>query len=158
MAAPNINVVVVTGNLTKDPELKSLQSGTSVCKLRLAVNARRKVGDSWEEKANYFDVVVWGKQGEAVATYCMKGKPIAVAGRLDWHEWEAKDGSGKRQAVEIVAESVQFLGGKNDGQQSPGAAPASDVPADTTDLDGAGQGGRRPSTVGSADGDDDIPF
>ena len=117
MAASNINVVVITGNLTKDPELRSTGGGTSVCELRVAVNSSRKNGQTgqWEDKANYFDVVVWGAQGENCANYLSKGRPVAVEGRLDWSEWEAKDGSGKRQKVQIVAKSVQFLGSRDGG-------------------------------------------
>ena len=99
----NINRVILTGNLTSDPELSSLPSGTQVCKLRLAVNRRYKDQSSgeWVEKPNYFDIKVWGAQGENCANYLAKGRPVAVEGRLDWREWEAKDGSGKRQAVQI---------------------------------------------------------
>ncbi|HXS46991.1 MAG TPA: single-stranded DNA-binding protein, partial [Solirubrobacterales bacterium] len=110
MAASNINVVVITGNLTKDPELRSTGGGTSVCELRVAVNSRRKEAQEWVDKPNYFNVVVFGAQGDNCANYLSKGRPVAVEGRLDWREWEAKDGGGKRQAVQIVANSVQFLG------------------------------------------------
>ena len=82
----------------------------------MAVNSRRKDGQSgeWVDKPNYFDVTVWGAQGENCANYLSKGRPVAVEGRLDWREWEAQDGQ-KRQAVEIIANSVQFLGSR-DGQ------------------------------------------
>ena len=97
MAATNINTVVVTGNLTRDPELKQLQSGTSVCKLRIAVNSRRKdQSGEWVDKPNYFDVTVWGAQGENCSTYLSKGRPVAIEGRLEWREWEGQDGN-KRQ-------------------------------------------------------------
>src|ERR671924_760874 len=111
MAASNINVVVITGNLTKDPELRTTPGGTPVCKLRVAVNSRRKDGQTgeWEDKPNYFDVTVWGAQGENCANYLSKGRPVAVDGRLEWREWQDQQGN-KRQAVDIVAESVQFLG------------------------------------------------
>src|SRR5689334_22288093 len=153
MAATNLNVVVVTGNLTRDPELRSLPSGTSVCKLRIAVNSRRKdQSGEWVDKPNYFDVTVWGAQGENCATYLSKGRPVAVEGRLDWREWEAKDG-GKRQAVQIIANTVQFLGsrdGSGGGNGNGGGfTPQSDVPADTSDFEGAPAGGG---------GEDDIPF
>jgi single-strand DNA-binding protein len=152
-----VNVVVITGNLTRDPELRHTGGGTAVCELRVAVNSRRKDGQTgqWVDKPNYFDVVVWGAQGENCANYLAKGRPVAVEGRLDWREWEAKDGSGKRQAVQIVANTVQFLGsrdgsgggGNGDGG---GFAPTSDVPADTTDFEGA--------AAPSGGGEDDIPF
>jgi single-strand DNA-binding protein len=155
VAASNVNVVVVTGNLTRDPELRSTPGGTSVCKLRVAVNSRRKDGQSgeWVDKPNYFDVTVWGAQGENCANYLSKGRPVAVEGRLDWREWEAQDGSGKRQSVEIIANSVQFLGsrdGAGSGNGNGGFTPASDVEADTSDFEGAAAGG--------GGGDDDIPF
>ncbi|MFN2612201.1 MAG: single-stranded DNA-binding protein [Solirubrobacterales bacterium] len=154
MAASNINRVTITGNLTRDPELRSLPSGTSVCKLRVAVNSRRKDGASgeWVDKPNYFDVTVWGAQGENCANYLSKGRPVAVDGRLDWREWEAQDGS-KRQAVEIIADTVQFLGsreGSGNGAGN-GFTPQSDVPADTSDFQPA-------EASAGAGGGDDIPF
>jgi single-strand DNA-binding protein len=160
VAASNVNVVVVTGNLTRDPELRSTPGGTSVCKLRVAVNSRRKDGQSgqWVDKPNYFDVTVWGAQGENCANYLAKGRPVAIEGRLDWREWEAKDGGGKRQSVEIIANSVQFLGSRDGSGGGPsegnggggGFTPSSDVPADTSDFEGAAAGG--------GGGEDDIPF
>jgi single-strand DNA-binding protein len=157
VAASNINVVVITGNLTKDPELRSTGGGTSVCDLRVAVNSRRKDGQTgdWVDRPNYFDVTVWGAQGENCANYLSKGRPVAVEGRLDWSEWEAKDGSGKRQAVRIVANSVQFLGsrdGSGGGGNGNGFSPSSDVPADTSDYEGAAAG------TSAGGGEDDIPF
>lgn len=148
MAASNINRVVVSGNLTRDPELRSLQSGTSVCKLRLAVNTRRKgsSGD-WEDKPNYFDVTVWGAQGENCAKYLSKGRPVAIDGRLEWSEWESE--GQKRQKVEIVADSVQFLGGRDDSAGG-SPAPRGDVPIDDGDF--------APPAPSSGAGDEDIPF
>src|SRR5687767_13303036 len=153
MAASNINSVVVTGNLTRDPELRHLNSGTAVCKLRIAVNTRRKEGTEWVDKPNYFDVTVWGAQGENCSTYLSKGRPVAIQGRLEWREWEAKEG-GKRQSVEIIAESVQFLGSRDgSGSGGNGFTPQSDVPADTSDFTS------EPAPVGGGSGsDDDIPF
>ena len=146
MAASNINRVTVTGNLTRDPELRSTPSGTSICKLRIAVNSRRKdASGQWVDKPNYFDVTVWGAQGENCAQYLQKGRGVAVDGRLDWREYEAKDGS-KRQAIEIIADSVQFLGGRGDGEGQ-SYIPQSDVAADQSDFVKAG-----------AAADDDIPF
>jgi single-strand DNA-binding protein len=149
VAATNINRVIITGNLTRDPELRSTPGGTSVCSLRVAVNSRRKDGESgqWMDKPNYFDVTVWGAQGENCAQYLAKGRPVAIDGRLNWREWDAQDGS-KRQAVDIIADSVQFLGTR-DGAQ-PNGVPESDVPADTSDFDQVG--------VASGGSDDEIPF
>src|SRR5918994_1171975 len=96
----NINRAILVGNLTRDPELRHTPSGTSVCKLRLAVNSRQKdaATGEWGEKPNYFDVTVWGNQGENCAKFLSKGRPVGVDGRLDWREWEAQDGT-KRQAM-----------------------------------------------------------
>src|SRR5947208_5529857 len=131
MAATNINRVVLTGNLTFDPELRSLPSGTSVCKLRVACNTRRKnnATGEWEDKPNYFDVTVWGAQGENCARFLSKGRPVAIDGRLEWREWTDKEGN-KRQAVDVVADSVQFLGGRDDAPSGGGGftPQRSDVP------------------------------
>jgi single-strand DNA-binding protein len=105
----NINRIVITGNLTTDPELRATASGTAVCNLRIACNTRRKVDGEWTDRPNYFDVTVWGAQGENVAQYLSKGRAVAIDGRLEWREYEV-DGGSKRQAVNIVADQVQFLG------------------------------------------------
>jgi single-strand DNA-binding protein len=151
MAATNINRVILTGNLTRDPELRSTNSGTSVCGLRVAVNTRRKDPSTgeWTDKANYFDVTVWGAQGENCAQYLQKGRPVAVDGRLEWREWEDKAGN-KRQSVDIIADSVQFLGSREGGENGGRFTPQSDVPADTGDFQQA------PVSAGGSD--DDIPF
>ncbi len=160
MAATNINRVVLTGNLTADPELRSLPSGTSVCKLRVACNTRRKDGASgeWVDKPNYFNVTVWGAQGENAARYLSKGRPVAIDGRLEWREWETQEGA-KRQDIDIIADSVQFLGSRDDAsgggpiESRPagnGASKGGDVPVDEGDF--------QPAPVSGGAGDDDIPF
>jgi single-strand DNA-binding protein len=143
--AASINRVVLVGNLTRDPELRHTPSGTAVCSLRLAVNTRRKdESGQWTDKPNYFDITVWGQQGENCAQYLAKGRPVAIDGRLEWREWEAQDGN-KRQAVEVVADSVQFLGGRSDGEGAPAYVPAGAA---------AGSGDDFPPSPA----DDDIPF
>ncbi|NLT07607.1 MAG: single-stranded DNA-binding protein [Solirubrobacterales bacterium] len=158
MAATNINRVVLTGNLTRDPELRSTPSGTAVCGLRVACNTRRKdASGEWVDKPNYFDVTIWGRQGENAAQYLEKGRAVAIDGRLEWREWQDKEGN-KRQSVDIIADSVQFLGGRGEGDGGGGGGqrftPQSDVPADSSDFQPAPAGG------GSSGGgmDDDIPF
>ena len=147
MAASNINRVVISGNLTRDPDLRSLPSGNSVCSLRIATNTRRKENGEWVDKPNYFSVTVWGAQGENCNRFLTKGRPVAIDGRLEWREWQDKEGN-KRESVEIVADSVQFLGGPADGNgggysgaqagAGNGFAPHSDVPADTSDFQPVG--------------------
>jgi single-strand DNA-binding protein len=158
VAATNINRVVLTGNLTRDPELRSTSSGMSVCSLRIACNTRRKDQSSgdWVDKPNYFDVTVWGAQGENCARFLAKGRPVAIDGRLEWREWQDQNGNN-RQAVDIIADAVQFLGSREDngGGGGNGFTPRSDVPADTSDFAPAGA----PAGGGSSSaGDDDIPF
>lgn len=114
MSYKSINRVVLVGRLTRDPELRELPSGQSVCELRVACNASRRDPDgSYRERPNYFDVSAFGTQAENVVRYLRKGSALAVDGRLEWREWEtAETGEGnsrKRQAVRVLADSVQFL-------------------------------------------------
>ena len=104
--ASNINRVVLSGNLTRDPETKEI-GATTLCTLGLAVNASRKnaQGD-WEDKPNFFEVNVWGPQGVNCAKYLSKGSSIVLDGRLEWQSWE-KDGK-KQSKVIVVAQQVQF--------------------------------------------------
>jgi single-strand DNA-binding protein len=134
----NINSVVITGNLTRDPELRNTNGGTSVANLRVAVNGRRKNGNGeWVDKPNYFNVTVWGAQGESCAEYLAKGRQVAVEGRLDLRERDTDD--GHREYIGIVAETVQFLGG----------APKDEAP-DEVEPEQADEAGE--------EGEDDIPF
>jgi single-strand DNA-binding protein len=153
----NINRVVLTGNLTRDPETRSTPNGLSICKLGIAVNTRRKNGATgeWEEKANFFRVTVFGRQAESCGNFLKKGRPVAIDGRLEWSEYEVE--GQKRQSVDIIAENVQFLGSRDEAGNGNGngysggfRATESDIPADTSDFDAA------PVTAGVSD--DDIPF
>jgi single-strand DNA-binding protein len=140
----NINSVVLVGNLTRDPELRHTPSGTAVTTLRIAVNDRVKRGEEWQDAAYYFDVTVWGRTAENCAQYLAKGRPVGVQGKLTWREWDAQDGT-KRQAVEVTANNVQFLGGRDGGDGGGQFVPQ-----------GAGQQSQ-PDFPSSA-ADDDIPF
>jgi single-strand DNA-binding protein len=111
MSSFTINRVVLVGRLTKDPELRSLPSGSSVGKLRVACNsARRDAEGDFQERPNFFDVDVFGASAENVSRYTRKGSRIAIDGRLRWCEWETTGGE-KRQAVSVVASTVMFLDG-----------------------------------------------
>jgi single-strand DNA-binding protein len=155
----NINRVVLTGNLTRDPELVGIpgEGGLSICKLGVAVNTRRKnreTGD-WEEKPNFFRVTVFGRQAESCERYLKKGRAVAIDGRLEWSQYETKEGQ-KRESIDIIADTVQFLGGRDEagagngnGFSSSVRATESDVPIDTGDFETA------PVAAGA---DDDIPF
>jgi single-strand DNA-binding protein len=143
--AQSINSVVLVGNLTKDPELRHTPSGTAVTTLRIAVNDRVKRGEEWQDAAYYFDVTVWGRTAENCAQYLAKGRPVGVQGKLTWREWDAQDGT-KRQSVEVVADNVQFLGGRDGGGDAAGGgqqfvpqgasqSPSDDFPAAAADDD-----------------------
>jgi single-strand DNA-binding protein len=150
----NINRVVLTGNLTRDPEVSATPGGLAICKLGIAVNTRRKGSDGqWEEKPNFFRITVFGRQAESCSQYLKKGRPVAVDGRLEWSSWE-RDGQ-KRESIDIIADSVQVLGGRDDAGNGNGfsssiAPTESDVPIDTGDFETA--------SVGTAAAEDDIPF
>ncbi len=109
MPSFQINRVVLIGRLTRDPEVRALPSGTSVCSLRIACNSSRREPDgSYSERPNYFDVSVFGAPAESVGQYTHRGSRVGIDGRLEWREWETAD-QQKRQAVSIVADTVQFL-------------------------------------------------
>jgi single-strand DNA-binding protein len=128
----SINRVVLVGRLTRDPELRALPSGLSVCGLRIACNSSRKDGDgAYTERPNYFDVSVYGPSAESVANYMRKGSRVAIDGRLEWREWETAD-QQKRQAVSVVADTVQFLDGARDRAESD--APETDGALDAVEA------------------------
>jgi single-strand DNA-binding protein len=135
----NINRVILTGNLTRDPELKALPSGTSICELRIACNGSRKDASSgeWVPKSNYFDVKLFGGLGENAALYLRRGRGVAIDGRLDWREWET-DGV-KRERVSIIADSIQFLPDGKSAEERSGTEP-------------------EPAGVAAGGQGDDIPF
>jgi single-strand DNA-binding protein len=134
----NINRVVLVGRLTRDPELRALTSGTSVCGLRIACNGARRDSDGdFRERPNYFDVSVFGGSAESVSSYMRRGSRVAIDGRLEWREWETAD-QQKRQAVSIVADTVQFLDGP--GDRPGGAGEREDASAGTEDGELVGVG------------------
>ena len=139
-----INRVVLTGNLTRDPDLRTSGEETSGCALRVASEGRRRNADpgDWEVKPNSFDVVVYGPQAERCAEYLAKGRGVAVDGRLDWCEWQGE--GRRREAVRIVAESVRFLAGPQHGR------------APRAGADEASTGELKP--VGAGEGEDGIAF
>jgi single-strand DNA-binding protein len=117
----NINRVVLVGRLTRDPQLRALASGASVCGLRIACNSSRKDADGeFVERPNFFDVSVFGAAAESVSHYMRRGSRVAVDGRLEWREWETAE-QERRQAVSVVADTVQFLDGPGERSQLDGS-------------------------------------
>ena len=126
---------IITGNLTRDPELRTTPNGSSVCSFSVAVNRVYKdASGEQKEDVSYIDCSAWGKLGEMINQYAKKGSGVLVSGRLDQRSWEDKNGGGKRSRVEIVVEDFNFTGPANrDGGSSYsgnfGAASAAEAPA-----------------------------
>jgi len=112
----SINRVVISGNLTRDPELRSTAGGMAILKMGIAVNDRRKNAQTgeWEDVPNFFDVTVFGSRGESLSRFLSKGSKVAVEGKLRWRQWETPDGD-KRSAVEIIADDIEFMSSRNEG-------------------------------------------
>lgn len=157
---PSLNKVLLMGNLTRDPELRVTPKGTSICQFSLAINRQFKMesGESREEVI-YVDVEAWGKQGETIAKYVTKGRPLYVEGRLRLDQWEDKNTKEKRSRMKVVLEQFQFLGegrgggggGSSSGEydQTGGSAPERHSPPPRT-------GGAKPASQENLD--EDVPF
>ena len=113
--AASVNKVILIGNLGRDPETRFTNSGSSVTNFSIATTEQfaDKAG-ARQERTEWHNIIVWGKQGENCAQYLKKGRSVYIEGRISYREYEAKDGSGKRKVTEIVANRVQFLGGRGD--------------------------------------------
>lgn len=143
----NVNTVTISGNCTRDPEVKTLPSGTAVAEFGLAVNRRRKgEGDDYIEEVSFFDITVFGGFGELVGRKMKKGDPITVAGRLQQDRWETEDGQN-RSKVKVIANDIdgdwQFR--SKDEDNTPAEAPAAEAATEAAPA----------ATVAA---DDDIPF
>src|SRR5262245_31825455 len=125
----SFNRVILVGNMTRDPELRYIASGTAVSEIGLAVNDRVKKGDQWVDEATFVDVTLWGRDAEVANEYLSKGSPVLVEGRLKLDRWE-KDGQ-KFSKLRVVANNIKFVGGRGEG--APGA------------RGGGRSGGRAPS-------------
>ena len=134
----SINRVCITGNLTRDPEMRETAGGMAILKMGVAVNDRRKnAAGEWEDAPNFFDVIMFGKRAESVSRFLNKGSKIAVEGKLRWSQWDDKDTGAKRTKVEIVADDIEFMSSRGEGGGSgsynaPAAAPSA-APAPSID-------------------------
>ena len=137
----SINKVILVGNLGRDPELRYIQSGQAVANFSLATNERwrDKEGNN-QEKTEWHRIVVWGKSAENCAQYLQKGRSVYIEGKLQTREWEDREGN-KRTTTEIVAQTVQFLGGRG------GAGSGGDLPPDRTSQEEPQDAGPPPSDV-----------
>ena len=129
--ARGFSKAIIIGNITKDPELRAISSGSQVCSFSVAVNRNFKGQDgSDKESVSFINCTAWGKAGEIISQYAHRGTGIMVSGRLEQRSYEAKDGS-KRSTTEIVVEDFNFLGGRDGGADySSAQAEASDIDPD----------------------------
>ena len=142
--AASVNKVILIGNLGADPELRYTPGGTAVADLRIATNRRYKTRDGdWQEETEWHSVVVWSKQAENCKEYLSKGRTVYIEGRLQTRSWDDQKSGQKRYKTEIVADTVQFLGGKGGG----GGGGYDSAPPPRSDNEA-------PPEMG----DDDIPF
>lgn len=122
-----INVVVLAGNLTRDPELKYTPNGTGLCEFTIANSEKWKDGSGeWKEKAGFYNCICWGKRAETIAEHFAKGKPIEIRGKLEFQQWETKDG-GKRNAVKINVQEFFFVGAKDAATSVDSSSKPSDI-------------------------------
>ncbi len=130
-----INSVVISGNLTRDPELRATSSGMNVLKMGVAVNDRRKNQQTgeWEDVPNFVDVTVFGARGEALSRFLSKGSKVAIQGKLRWSQWESQAGE-KRSKLEVVADEVEFLSSRDGGSGGYSASSSAPAPEPADDL------------------------
>lgn len=124
----SINRVNISGNLTRDPEMRHTASGMQVLSFGMAVNDRAKnpQTDEWENRPNFIDCTMFGARAEAVSRYISKGSKVAIEGKLRWSQWE-KDGQ-KRSKIEVIVDEIEFMSRREDvAQQQSAAAPVPDV-------------------------------
>jgi single-strand DNA-binding protein len=159
---PALNKVLLMGNLTRDPELRVTPKGTPICQFSLAINRQFKMesGETREEVI-YVDIEAWGKQGETIAKYCTKGRPLYVEGRLRLDQWEDKNTKEKRSRMKVVLEQFQFLGdGRGGGGGAAGPSAAGAEPAAGGALERNSPPARAASSKPAAQEnlDEDVPF
>lgn len=159
---PSLNKVLLMGNLTRDPELRVTPKGTPICQFSLAINRQFKMesGETREEVI-YVDVEAWGKQGETIAKYVTKGRPLYVEGRLRLDQWEDKNTKEKRSRMKVVLEQFQFLGDGRAGAPSGGALGSADQGIDQTvspERHSPPARSATPKPAAQENLDEDVPF
>jgi single-strand DNA-binding protein len=126
----SINRVCITGNLTRDPELRSTAGGMAILKMGVAVNDRRKnQAGEWEDAPNFIDVVMFGTRAESVSRFLSKGSKVAIEGKLRWSSWEDKTSGDKRSKVEVVVDDIEFMSSKGEGGGRDYTAPSAPAPS-----------------------------
>jgi single-strand DNA-binding protein len=155
----NFNKVYLMGNLTRDPEMRVTPKGTAICQFGLAISRSWKdeSGQTREETA-FVDIEAWGKQGEVIAKYCGKGRPLFVEGRLKFDQWEDKTSGQKRSKLKVVLENFQFIGGRGDG--APGGGPGAGEPSEPASGENppASRAAAKAPAAPKDAPDEDVPF
>lgn len=154
--AADLNAVTLVGRLTRDVEVTYTKSGYAVGKLAIAVNRRKKEGDSWVDEASFFDLSLFGKRAEALKSYLSKGTQIAVSGTLRQDRWQAQDGSKKSRVIVEITD-LQLLGSSRGGAAGQGQETRSSNSGGDFHPSSASQGASS-SSFGSDEFEDDIPF
>jgi single-strand DNA-binding protein len=157
----NFNKVYLIGNLTRDPELRVTPKGTAICQFGLAINRQFKdESGAMRDETTFVDIEAWGKQGETIAKYCTKGRPLFVEGRLRFDQWEDKTSGQKRSKLKIVLEGFQFLGSGQREGGAPGAAAAEGIDQTVTpERYAPPPRSAPPSRPAAAENlDEDVPF
>ncbi|MBX3434451.1 MAG: single-stranded DNA-binding protein [Pirellulales bacterium] len=150
----SFNRVILVGNLTRDPELRYISSGTAVSEIGLAVNDRVKKGDQWVDETTFVDVTLWGRTAEVANEYLSKGSPLLIEGRLKYDSWE-KDGQ-KRSKLRVVADKMQMLSGREGGGGGRGPGARSSQPRAESYDSGPDDDYGQHAPAGPPD--DEIPF
>ena len=151
----DLSVAVLVGRLTKNAELRYANSGQAICVFSVATSSRKKKGDQWIDEASFWDVELWGKQGESLNQYLVKGKQVAIEGTMRQDRWE-KDGVSRMKVI-INAQSVQLLGGGQDVRNTSQTPDKKEEPRRQSPY--APDGEQATPRVGTADDfSDDIPF
>jgi single-strand DNA-binding protein len=152
------NRVILVGNLTRDPELRYIPSGTAVSDIGLAVNDRIKRGDQWVDEVTFVDITLWGRTAEIANEYLSKGSPVLIEGRLKLDRWE-KDGQ-KHSKLKVVGDKLQMLGNRGEGGAGGGGSPRgrSRGGGGGEDSGGSFDDSEQYSNVGAPPPSDDIPF
>lgn len=148
----SINKVTITGNLTRDAELRTTQGGMAIAKVGVAVNDRRKNASTgqWEDKANFVDIKIFGRRAEALAQYLVKGTKVAVEGKLSYDSWTDRQSGQNRSKLEVLVDEIEFMSGRSQGQQQTPQQQAQGYESAVQQS--------MPGTVVVPYSDDDIPF
>lgn len=151
----SINKVIVTGNLTRDAELRSTPSGAQLLNVGIAVNDRRRnrQTDQWEDYANFFDCTMWGERAQKIAQYLTKGTKVAIEGRLHYSSWEDKNTGQRRSKVDITIDNIDFMSSRNSSNGGGAASGGYAGGAQQQSSDNYPQ-----AAAPSAYNDEDIPF